>query len=134
MSKIVAYISFNGSAAEAMNFYKDALGGELVIMPIEGSPCEEGMPDMKDKVMHSSLTKGSLQIMATDMSGPDGVTKGNNVSLMLGCTDDEIHGFFDKLAVGGNVSHPVSPAFWGGLFGHLTDKYGIQWMLNTSEG
>lgn len=134
MSKIVAYIGFAGHAAEAMNFYKECLGGELQILPIEGSPCEEYMPDMKDKVMHSALTKGDLQLYATDMSGPEGIKPGNNISLNLSCTDEEINGFFDKLSQGGTVGQPVGPAFWGGQFGYLTDRYGIQWMLTTATG
>jgi PhnB protein len=28
---------------------------------------------------------------------------------------------------------PLEKAFWGGLFGMFTDKFGVQWMVNFNE-
>lgn len=128
MSQIVPYINFPGNTREAMTFYQECLGGELDIRPMP-----EGMPGPADGVMHSELTGGGLRIMASDMVSPGGLTTGNNISIMIDCSsEEEINRFYSKLAVGGNADHPVQPAFWGGLFGHLTDKFGIAWLLNCS--
>lgn len=135
MAKIVAYLSCPGKTREVMTFYKECLGGELEIMEVKDTSSCESMPkDMQGQIMHSSLTNGNLQLMCTDMQGPEGVTVGSNVSLMLDCDNEaQIRDWYAKLSDGGSANSPVSPAFWGGLFGHLTDKFGVNWLLNCTN-
>jgi PhnB protein len=37
---------------------------------------------------------------------------------------------FEKLSDGGVVRMPLIDAPWGARFGMLTDRFGIQWMVN----
>ena len=135
MTQINAYLTFNGNCREAMTFYKDCLGGELVLQTIGESPMAEKMPaKMKGFILHSSLTRGPLVVMATDCVPEQGLTKGNSVSLCLNCSsEEEIKTFYAKLAEGGKATHPLENTFWGALFGDLTDKYGNQWLLNYQQ-
>ena len=135
MTQINAYLNFNGNCREAMTFYKECLGGELTIQPVEGSPIEAQCPPaMKHQVLHASLLKDSLVLMASDMTGPDGFIKGNTISLSLNCSSQkEIETFFTKLSSDGHITHPLKKEFWGATFGVLTDKYGIRWMLNYDQ-
>ncbi len=132
---IIPYINFSGSCREAMTFYRDCIGGELAIQMIGEGPMAEHMPaESHSNVMHSQLTKGDLTLMASDMSGPEGITQGNSMSLMLYASSyAEAHDYFDKLAAGGNVDHPMGDAFWGGIFGHLTDKFGVIWLVHAGQ-
>jgi len=134
MAQIVPYINFPGNTREAMNFYKDCLGGDVQFMTFGGSPIEEHMPQApKDGIVHSELTSGSFRLMASDMVSAAELTSGNNMSIMIDCdSEEQIRSYYDKLSAGGNPDHPVQPAFWGGLFGHLIDKFGIVWLLNCS--
>ena len=135
MTQISAYLNFNGNCREAMTFYKDALGGDLTLQTVEGSPMESQCPTaMKHHILHSTLQKGGLLLMASDMIGPEGFTKGNTVALSLQCSsEDELENFFEKLSPGGEVIHPVAKQFWGATFGVVTDKYGHRWMLNYHQ-
>ncbi len=135
MTQINAYIGFNGKCREAMNFYKDCLGGELIFNVVGESPMASQFPEnMKDKILHSSLTKGALLLMSTDCTSSEGYTKGNNVALSLNCSsEDEIKTFFSKLSEGGKVIDALKAQFWGAVFGVLTDKFGITWMLNYDK-
>ena len=135
MAQINAYLNFNGNCREAMTFYKDCLGGELTIQTVEGSPVEAQCPfSMRNQILHASLLKDSLVLMASDMVGPDGFIKGNTISLSLNCRSEiEINTFFSKLSAGGQITHPLEKEFWGATFGVLTDKYGIRWMLNYDK-
>ena len=36
----------------------------------------------------------------------------------------------DRLSAGGTVHQPPAPAFWGGVFAAITDKFDVDWMLN----
>ena len=135
MAQINAYLNFNGNCREAMTFYKKCLGGELTVQTVEGSPIEFQCPaSMRHQVLHASLLKGNLVLMASDMIEPEGFIKGNTISLSLNCSSErEIKTFFSRLSSGGRITHPLEKQFWGATFGVLTDKYGIKWMLNYDK-
>jgi len=136
MTQINVYLTFDGNCAEAMNFYKECLGGELTLNPIEGSGMEGQCPDAKPgAIMHAELRKGNLLLMASDMMTADNaLVRGNATALSLNCSsEDEIYSFFDKLSQGGTELSPVKKEFWGALFGMLTDKFGIRWLLNYDQ-
>lgn len=132
MAQINAYLGLNGRCREAMTFYKECLGGELKLMTGGETPggCPEGT---EDQIMHASLERGNLLLMASDMQGPEYIV-GTNVSLSLSCdSEEELRTFFARLSEGGQVVLPVSEQFWGDTFGVLVDKYGFCWMLNFSK-
>jgi PhnB protein len=135
MTQINSYLTFSGNCREAMTFYKDCLGGELFLQTIGESPMAGNMPaKMKDCILHSTLTKGALVIMGSDMVADKGLIKGNSVSLMLNCSsEEEIRNSYNSLSAGGEATHPLEDTFWGALFGDLTDKYGNHWLLNFEK-
>ncbi len=132
-TEINAYLTFNGTAREAMTFYMDVLGGELSIMAVADSPAKKNFPENElNKVMHSALISGDITLFATDMLPNGEFTEGNGVTLSLSCSSEkEINEYFDKLSEGGKVIHPLHKEFWGGMFAVLIDKYGKKWMLNS---
>ena len=135
MTQINSYLTFNGNCREAMTFYKKCLGGELILQTIGESPWSEQMPQqMKECILHSSLTKGTLVLMGSDMVGEEGLTRGNSVSLMLNCSSEkEIKDYYKKLSSGGEATHPPEDTFWGALFGDLIDKFGNRWLLHYDK-
>jgi PhnB protein len=134
MTYINAYLNFNGKTREAMTFYQQCLGGELVMQKISESPMAARVPsEMGARILHSSLTKNNLILMASDMMGNNIVT-GNSISLCVNCSsDDEINLFFDNLSKDGKIVEPLHQSFWGATFGSLTDKFGITWIFNYSK-
>lgn len=135
MTQINSYLTFNGNCREAMNFYKECLGGELFLQTIGESPMSDKMPSkMKESILHSTLTKDALVLMGSDMVGEQGLIKGNAVSLVLNCSsEEEVKTCYDNLSNGGKATHPLENTFWGALFGGLTDKYGNHWLLNYNK-
>ncbi len=135
MTQINAYLTFNGNCREAMNFYKSCLGGELILQTIGESPLADKMPpQMKDSILHSTLTKDKLVLMGTDCVAPPGLIKGNSVTLSLNCSsEEEIRFFFEKLSTEGKATFPLEDTFWGALFGGLTDKFDNHWLLNFDK-
>ena len=115
MTQINAYINFNGRCSQAMTFYKECLDAELTIQTIGGSPIEDQCPaSMKDQIMHASLTKGALLLMGSDMTGPGGFVKGNDMALSLNCSsEEEINAFFSKLSEGGEIIDPLGDKILG---------------------
>lgn len=135
MAHIITYLTFAGNCREAMEFYRGCLGGSLEFQTIGESPLAGSMPqEMRDCILHSTLTRGALKIMGSDMVGERGLIRGNSVSLMLDCTgEEEVRTFFERLANGGTVTHELEATFWGALFGDLTDRYGNQWLLHFDK-
>ena len=134
MTQINAYLNFNGKCREAMTFYQQCLGGELVMQKISESPMAAQMPsEMGPKIVHSSLTNNGIILMASDMMGQR-VISGNSISLCMNCSsDEEINSFFTRLSTGGKVNDPLHQSFWGSTFGSLTDKFGVTWIFNYSK-
>ena len=135
MMTILSYLTFNGNCREAMNFYKDCLGGELYFQTIGESPVTEKMPEkIKSYILHSTLTKDNFVLMASDMVEEKGLIKGNTISLMLDCSsEEELKHCYDNLSKDGEQTHPVELSFWGAWFGNLTDKYGNHWLLHYQK-
>ena len=135
MLGIKPYISFKGNCKEAMNFYKDRLGAEVLFSQTYGeSPMAGKGPD--DKIMHCSLKIGDSVIMACDNVFEDSnpTTVGNNISLAIGTNDvAQADKAFDQLSDGATIIMPMQETFWAERFGMLTDKFGINWMFNCEK-
>jgi PhnB protein len=59
------------------------------------------------------------------------VAHGNNIYINLEPdTRAETDRLFAALAEGGKVEMALQRMFWGGYFGSLTDRFGVQWMFN----
>lgn len=135
MTQINSYLTFNGNCREAMTFYKECLGGELSLQTVGESPLSDKMPpQMKDCILHATLNKGALVLQGSDMTPQSGLAKGNNVSLSLSCSsEEEIKNFYAKLSANNKTDHPLEDAFWGAIFGDLTDKFGNHWLLSFDK-
>lgn len=132
MATLNPYINFDGTAAEAMDFYQSVLGGEVR----RSTFGEFGMSDdpaHADKIMHSQLeTPAGFVLMAADV--PDGMPYevGSNLSISISGTDeDELRGWFNGLAEGGTPIVPFEKAPWGDTFGMFTDRFGVTWLVNA---
>ncbi len=132
-SKLNPYISFNGNAKEAMEFYKNVLGGNLTMSTFK----DGGMPTSPadaDKIMHAQLiADNGITLMASDTPPEMPYNPGTNISISLsGDNEGELKGYWNKLSEGANISMPLNKAPWGDTFGMLTDKFGISWLVNIS--
>jgi PhnB protein len=116
-----------------MEFYKEALGGELHIAPFSETP-HEFPPEHRNRVMHANLAWGSHVLMASDTMPGMPLHQGNNYSVCIQCESaGEIERFFAALSKKGEVTMPLSDTFWGARFGMLKDRFGIQWMFNFEK-
>ena len=137
MLGIKPYISFKGNCKEAVEFYVDKLGAEVLFTQTYGdSPMAEHAPDNPDAIMHTSFKIGDSVIMACDnvFEGMNETVVGNNISLAVG-TSDIAHAdqAFERLSDGATIIMPMQETFWAERFGMLTDKFGINWMFNCDK-
>ncbi len=143
MSRTSTYLNFSGNTEEAFSFYRTVFGTEFAspIQRMSDGPAAPGTPALsatdKNLVMHVELPiTGGHVLMGTDAVESMGhkVAVGTNVSIMLEPdTRGETRRLFEVLARGGKVSMPLQEMFWGAYYGALTDRFGVQWMVNCVE-
>lgn len=143
MTTVNIYLTFNGNCREAFEFYKAAFGGDYSYLGTYGEmPPQEGVPSLhekeKEKIMHVSLPiSQETVLMGSDTSetlGPP-VVIGNNFSVSINTDSmEEANDLFNKLSEEGKIVMPLGKTFWSSYFGMLTDKFGINWMVNLDKG
>ena len=127
------YLSFEGRAQEAIDFYKSALGAQVdVVMHFRDAPPEmqsQMDPKSRDKVMHAAFRVGDTQIMASD-GQCNGKAVFSGVTLTLNASSNgEAEKMFKALGDGGKVGMPMSETFFAHRFGTVADKFGVNWMV-----
>ena len=132
--QVQPYLFFEGRCEEAMEFYRAAVGAEVVmLMRYKDSPEPVGGPGVPpppgDKVMHASFRIGETTVLASDghCSGKTGFG-GFGLSLTVP-TPVEAERRFAALAEGGQVRMPLTKTFFSPSFGMLVDRFGVTWMV-----
>ena len=134
---IQPYLYFEGRCEEAIEFYKKALGAEvMVLLRFKDSPvgCPMGLPSgSENKVMHAQLRIGKTVIMVGDArnSGKPNF-QGFGLSLSL-ANEAEVDKAFKALAEGGQVVMPLEKTFFSPRFGMITDRFGVMWMTLVQQ-
>jgi PhnB protein len=136
--KLNPHLFFGGNCQEAMEFYQHVFGGELTMSPFSDSPegahkdPKANSEQMKDKIMYAKLS-GDVELLASDNPHNTDVKNTGQFSLSLEGTDEaKLSGYFDRLAENGQITSPLQKQFWGDTFGMVTDRYGINWMINIT--
>ena len=134
---IEPYLFFNGRCEEAVEFYKKALGAEVLMMmrfKESPEPHPPGMlpPDSESKIMHACIRIGDTSVMASD-GRCTGQTDFQGFSLSLAVANEaEAEKKFAALADGGKVQMPLGKTFWSPCFGMVADRFGVGWMVSVA--
>lgn len=118
--QLITYVTFAGNCEEALHFYKEALGGEILQVSHMGDGQMEVPENLKDKVMHARLQVGDSVLYMSDTFEPASVMQGNNVSLSLEIEDTtKLETLFNMLSSGGTVKNAFGRYFLGCTLWHV---------------
>lgn len=130
-TRVESYLFFDGRCEEALDFYRKALGAEVVmLMRFKDAPDPNACgPVGGDKIMHASFRVGDTMVLASDgrCEGKPSF-QGFGLSLTLPSTE-EANRRFASLAESGQVVQPLSQTFFAKRFGMVTDRFGVMWMV-----
>ena len=128
------YLLFQGTCREALKFYADVFGAEIeMMMTADQMPGFEFPDEKKNWIAHGAVEfPGGLLMASDDIMGDGKAMAGCSIHMALP-TVAEGKSVFDKLAEGGQVFMDYQTTFWAPGFGTLTDKFGTNWMISTSE-
>lgn len=135
------YLTFNGNCKEAFDFYQKVFNAEVLhSSTFAEMPTQEGQPplpdDMKDKIMHITITIGDAVLMGSDTGGEWGAKfkQGNNFSVSINAdSKEQADQLFESLSEGGVVTMPIDKTFWGSYFGSCEDQFGVNWMVSFGD-
>lgn len=141
MAKVNVYLLFDGNCEEAFTFYKSVFQTEFLMLsrfkeiPLQNKQTAAPEQDA-EKIMHVSMPIGESILMGSD--GGSNWSKyhktGNNFSVSVSVEKrEEVDRLYSALSDGGQIDMPVQDTFWGEYFGMLTDKFGIKWMIGSSQ-
>jgi PhnB protein len=135
---VQTYLFFDGRCEEAIEFYRRALGAEVMMLmryKENPEPPQPGCaaPGSEDKIMHASLRIGETTVMASD-GRCTGKPSFQGFSLSLTVTSEaEADRLFAALADGGQIQMPLAKTFFSRRFGMVADRFGISWMILVAQ-
>jgi PhnB protein len=123
------YLFFTTHCKAALEFYaRCGLGAveSLVRYGDNGAPVRHEA--MRGKIMHSRFVGPAISFFASDNDDAEPM-RGFALIFML---DDraQTDRLFASLTEGGRITTPLGVQPWGDYYGKLTDRFGVQWMLN----
>ncbi|MEU5961662.1 VOC family protein [Micromonospora parva] len=130
----VAHINLRGNARAALDFYRSVFGGDLVAVTYADAHSVQN-PDEADQIMWGQVTSAEgFQIMAYDVPSARSWSQGGNSFFVSvrGSDADEITGYWKKLSEDSTVLVDLAPAGWAPLYGMLTDRFGVTWVLDVA--
>jgi PhnB protein len=137
MKAVNPYLNLPGTTEEAFTFYRSVFGGEFSglvrFRDFPDNPMGVSEAEL-DKIANIALPIGANTVlMATDVVAafPQELRRGNDFYITLEPdTKDEAKSLFQALSSGGTVGMPLRQTEWAELFGEITDRFGVQWMIN----
>lgn len=135
------YLSFAGNCADAIAFYQQTLGAELLYkisfaeMPKSAQESEDGCPSGM-QFLDSAIAHANVRIAGSDIMMSDAMPSGNahysGFTLVLDTQDvEEGKRWFGNLAAEGKIEMDWQETFWAHGFGKVTDRFGVPWMINV---
>jgi PhnB protein len=133
--QVQPYLFFDGRCEEALAFYREALGAEVLMLMRFGESPEptQTPPGSAEKVMHAAFKVGETTVMASD-GHCAGQPRFEGFALSLTVPDEATaERIFNALAEGGQVRMPLAKTFFSPRFGMLADRFGVGWMVITAQ-
>ncbi|MFI9276066.1 VOC family protein [Kitasatospora sp. NPDC052896] len=128
------HLNFRGAARGALDFYQSVFGGRTVAVTYKqaGNVQDENEADW---VMWGEVVGGNgFHVMAYDVPSQLPWHQGENPFFVSvrGEDTEEISALWNGLARGSTIVRPLAPVQWAPLYGMLTDRFGITWVLDVT--
>ncbi|WP_163541297.1 VOC family protein [Occultella kanbiaonis] len=130
---VTPHLNFRGNARQALEFYQTVFGGALTIASYADTGNTD--PATGGQVTYGQVVADNgFRVMAYDAYPHLPWDQGQDPFFVSvrGSDADELQGYWNRLAEGAEVKQPIGPSQWGPLYGQLTDRFGITWVLDIA--
>ena len=130
-TRLIPYLHFDGTAREAMEFYRSVFGGTLELARYADMGPHD--PADAERIMHGDLATDHFELMGSDVPTGQAAPRPPAHGVAVSAEDSpQSREYVERLAEGGTVIVPLATAPWGNAFGMVIDRYGIEWMVNLA--
>lgn len=133
----VAHVNFRGQAREALMFYQSVFGGEIALATYSDIHAVAD-PSQADQIAFGRVTApNGFDVMAYDVQPSKAFDPGQNPFYITLQSSEhaEVQAGWDALADGAReILIPLGPAPFAPLYGMLTDRFGVTWILGVLSG
>lgn len=132
--RVEPYLYFEGRCEEAIEFYRQTVGAEVVTLArFKDNPATPAPAGAAEKVLHASLRIGETTVLASD-GQCQGKPSFQGFSLALtAASDAEAERLFAALADDGNIQVPLISTSFASRFGMVADRFGVHWTLTVHQ-
>jgi PhnB protein len=128
------HLNFRGAAREALEHYGSVFGGRTVVVTYKdaGAVTDEAEAD---RVLWGEVVgENGFHVMAYDVPSRLPHERGANPFFVSvrGGDGAEITALWERLAEDSEIVRPLEPSGWAPLYGMLTDRFGVTWVLDVA--
>ena len=132
---VTPHLNFRGDARAALEHYRSVFRGDLTIATYGDlggqDPAEAGQV-----VFGQVFSPDGFRVMAYDVPAARPWSAGEDPFFVSvrGADPAEVTTYWERLADGATVVQPLGPSAWAPLYGMLTDRFGVTWVLDVAPG
>ncbi|GAA0274269.1 VOC family protein [Cryptosporangium japonicum] len=130
------HLNFRGDARAALEFYHSIFGGEIVLATYADAHTAQDAAEPNWITFGQVTAENGFSVMAYDVQVRRPFERGANSFFVSvrGTSADEISTFWKGLSEGATIVEDLAPAGWSPLYGMLTDRFGVTWVLDVAAG
>lgn len=128
------HLNFRGDAREALEFYQSVFGGDLTVISYADMGNGDDPATADHVVWGQVAAPNGFRIMAYDVYPFLEWDRGKDPFFVSVRGDDEaeLKRLWAGLAEGATVRQDLEPSQWAPLYGQLTDRFGVTWVLDIA--
>ncbi|WP_151477468.1 VOC family protein [Streptomyces albicerus] len=128
------HLNFRGDARQALDFYQSVFGGRTVAVTYKDAGNVQNENEADWVMWGEVVGDNGFHVMAYDVPSLLPWNRGENPFFVSvrGDDADEISTLWQKLSEGSTVVRPLEAAQWAPLYGMLTDRFSVTWVLDVT--
>ncbi|MCL3820053.1 VOC family protein [Aeromicrobium wangtongii] len=131
---VSTHLNFRGEAKAALELYRSVFGGDLTVFTYADAHDVQD-PAEADQVKWGQVSsEDGFTVMAYDVPSSQPFARGEQSFFVSVRSDsaETIRTLWGRLAEGSTIVQDLTPAGWAPLYGMLTDRFGVTWVLDVA--
>ncbi|MFI6787974.1 VOC family protein [Nonomuraea sp. NPDC050383] len=131
----VTHLNFRGDARAALEFYQSVFGGHLSVVTYKDAGNPQDAAEADQVMWGQVVSDRGFHVMAYDVPSRLPWDRGENSFFLSvrGDSAEEITAYWERLSEGASIAQPLGPAQWAPLYGMLTDRFGVVWVVDVAS-